>query len=165
MQESLGFSPNELVFGHNVREPLTVMRHQWLTEDKPSNLLTYVTDFKQRIFEAYIMCANLNLKLSQKKIKTWYDKIEPGDRVLLLLPVPGSLTPKFKGLYSVLSREGDLDYIVATPDRRKAEQRVHINMMKPFYERKLLSNVSPVLLSASSKVNSSHMEEKNRLFT
>ena len=33
-------------------------------------------------------------------------------------------------------------------------------MIKPFYERKLLSNVSPVLLSASSKVNSSHMEEK-----
>ena len=115
VQESLGFSPNELVFGHNAREPLTVMRDQWLTEDKPSNLLTYVTYFKQRIFEAY-MCANPNLKLSQKKIKTWYDKFEPVDRMLLLLPVPGSLPPKFKSLYSFLSKEGDLNYIVATPD-------------------------------------------------
>ena len=104
-----------------------------------------------------------NLRLSQKKMKTLSDKtckFEPAERVLLLFPVSGSVAPKCKGLYSVLRKDGDLDYIVATPDCRITEQRVHIHMMKPFFERKLLSDVSPVLLSASSKVNSSHIEEK-----
>ena len=32
VQESLGFSPFELVFGHNVRGPMTVLSEQWLSE-------------------------------------------------------------------------------------------------------------------------------------
>ena len=46
VQESLGFSPFELVFGHTVRGPLKLLKEKFLSqEDTPLNLLQYVSDF------------------------------------------------------------------------------------------------------------------------
>lgn len=52
VQESLGFSPFELVFGHTVRGPLKLMKEKWLTEEKYLNLLEYVSTFKERLHKA-----------------------------------------------------------------------------------------------------------------
>ena len=47
VQESLGFSPFELVFGHSVRGPLKLMKEKLLSDEQvPTNLLRYVSDFK-----------------------------------------------------------------------------------------------------------------------
>ena len=47
VQESLGFSPFELVFGHTVRGPLKLLKETFLSDDDSSlNLLQYVSDFK-----------------------------------------------------------------------------------------------------------------------
>ena len=47
VQESLGFSPFELVFGHTVRGPLKLMKEKFLSNNEsPLNLLQYVSDFK-----------------------------------------------------------------------------------------------------------------------
>ena len=49
VQESLGFSPFELVFGHTVRGPLKLLKEKFLSDDDSSlNLLQYVSDFKNR---------------------------------------------------------------------------------------------------------------------
>ena len=51
VQESLGFSPFELVFGHTVRGPLKLLKEKFLSqEDTTLNLLQYVSNFL--IFEA-----------------------------------------------------------------------------------------------------------------
>ena len=53
MQESLGFSPAELVFGHTVRGPLKRLKEKFLSDDDSSlNLLQYVSDFKSRLLKA-----------------------------------------------------------------------------------------------------------------
>ena len=52
VQDSLGFSPFELVFGHTVRGPLQLLKEKWLTETSQLNLLDYVSDFKEKIFNA-----------------------------------------------------------------------------------------------------------------
>ena len=47
VQESLGFSPFELVFGHTVRGPLKLLKEIFLSDDDSSlNLLQYVSDSK-----------------------------------------------------------------------------------------------------------------------
>ena len=47
VQESLGFSPFELVFSHTVRGPLKLLKEKFLSNDDSSlNLLQYVSDFK-----------------------------------------------------------------------------------------------------------------------
>jgi len=50
IQDSLGFSPFELVFGHSVHDPLKVLKEAWMLNEEPSvNLLEYVAIFKQRL--------------------------------------------------------------------------------------------------------------------
>ncbi len=48
-QETTGFSPNDLVFGHDVRGPLSVLVADWKKTDPPKDLLSYVSDFRRRI--------------------------------------------------------------------------------------------------------------------
>ena len=91
VQESLGFSPFELVFGHTVRGPLKLLKEKFLSNDDSSlNLLQYVSDFKDRLSRA-CEAARTNLKSAQRKMKRWYDenakerKFMPGDLFCLFL--------------------------------------------------------------------------------
>lgn len=52
MQESTGFSPNDLVFGHTVRGPLSLLYDQWKEADHPKNLLDHVNDLRHRLYAA-----------------------------------------------------------------------------------------------------------------
>ena len=53
VQESLGFSPFKLVFGHTVRGPLKLLKEKFLSpEDTPLNLLQYVSDFRSKLLTA-----------------------------------------------------------------------------------------------------------------
>ncbi|XP_072046476.1 uncharacterized protein [Amphiura filiformis] len=118
VQTSLGFSPFELVFGHSVRGPLKLLKERWLSENTDLNLLDYVVNFKQRLFRATEI-AHDNLKQSQEKMKTWYDKgsrnrvFEPGDKVLALFPIQGQpLQARYTGPYEIDSKVGEVNYIV-----------------------------------------------------
>lgn len=141
-QESLGFSPFELVYGHTVRGPLKLLKDRWLLgEDNESGLLDYVAKFKERLVQTWEL-ARENLKISQDKMKTWYDKrskartFKPGDKVLVLLPIPGQpLRAKYFGPFDIEKKVNDLNYIVKTPGRRKSKQLCHINMIKQYYDR------------------------------
>ena len=92
IQESLGFSPFELVFGRTVRGPLKLLKELWLAEDTSDNLLDQVAELRYRLVRANDM-AKKNLGKSQQRMKTWYDKkskkrcFKVGDRVLALLPI------------------------------------------------------------------------------
>ncbi len=52
VQESTGFSPNDLVFGHKVRGLLAVLQNSVKSSDSPNNLLSYVDGFRQRLIQA-----------------------------------------------------------------------------------------------------------------
>jgi len=53
VQETLGFSPFELVFSHVVCGPLKMLKESWLAvDDDPVSLLEYVITFKTRLMEA-----------------------------------------------------------------------------------------------------------------
>ena len=158
-QESLGFSPFELVFSHSVRGPLKLLKEKWLADDNVKfNLLEYVIGFKERLSKA-CQIASQNLASSQEKMKTWYDKkaqarsFEPGDKVLILLPIHDNpLQAKFHGPYEIKSKLNDLNYIVKTPDRRKETQLCHINMLKKYHERDKVAPVATVTSSSTDTV-------------
>ena len=53
VQESLGFSPFELVFGHSVCGPLKLLKEYWLAKNTESlNLLDYVSKFRDKLKKA-----------------------------------------------------------------------------------------------------------------
>ena len=90
------------------------------------------------------------MAFGQGKIKRWFDKdaqsrnFIPGDKVLVLLPIPGSLLQaRYIGPYVV---RDECDYVVATPDRRWRNRLCHINMFKPYVDR--VCSPSPVVLKS-----------------
>ena len=93
VQESLGFSPFELAFGHSVCGPLKLLKENWLSENNESlNLSDYVSKFRDKLKKACELVQQ-NLINSQSKMKMFYDRksqnrvFMPGDKVLVLLPV------------------------------------------------------------------------------
>ena len=159
VQESLGFSPFELVFGHTVCGPLKLLKEKWLCEETNLNLLDYVSGFKQKLKEANEF-ARENLKQSQTKMKTWYDKsarnrvFNPGDKVLVFLPIPGNpLQARYFGPCKVESKVSELDYVVKTPVRKKQTQLCHVNMLKEYVDRNESGTVKPITALASVECN------------
>ena len=88
-------------------------------------------------------------------MKVWYDRkactpsLELGDKVLVLLPVPGAVFhARYSGPYAVKEKLSNLDYMISTPDRRQHTHVCHVNMLKPYFTCEALREHSPVLLSA-----------------
>ena len=92
VQESFGFSPFELVFGHAVCGPLKLLKENWLPENTESlNLLDYVSKFRDKLKKACEL-AHQNLEHSQSQKKMLYDRklqnhvFNPGGKVLVSSP-------------------------------------------------------------------------------
>uniref|UniRef100_A0A674NZL8 Gypsy retrotransposon integrase-like protein 1 n=1 Tax=Takifugu rubripes TaxID=31033 RepID=A0A674NZL8_TAKRU len=124
VQESLGFSPAELVFGHEVRGPLKLLKEQFLLPrgGEGCSIPEYVLRLRECLQRACTL-AKSSLASSQKKMKRRYDQkavppsFQPGDRVLILSPIPGSaLSAKFSGPYVVEKKVNDTNFIIQTPD-------------------------------------------------
>ena len=124
-----------------MRGPLKLLEEKLLSSSSESfNLLQYVSDFPTKLFRACEL-ARANLSSSQKSMKKKYDvdavkrSFEPGQKFLLLLPVPGNpLHCRFFEPYVIQKKLSDLNYIVVTPDRRKQTQLCHVSMLKPYVE-------------------------------
>ncbi len=143
VQESLGFSPNQLVFGHCVRGPLGVRCDGALQEEPPQSLIQYIHGFRRRLVLAGELTRE-KLGKTQEKIKCWFDS--PGDQVLALFALPDSpFCAKFSGPYTVLRKVSDHNYILYTPERRKHSQLCHVNLLNLFYAR----TVAPKVISSS----------------
>ena len=147
-QESLGFSPAELVFGHSVRGPLKVLKEQFMSigPSPKTNVLDFVTQCRERLHHACSL-AKATLSTSQGKMKRHHDRkaversFQPGDQVLVLLPVLGSsLSARFSGPYTVKSKVSDTDYVIHTPERKRQTRLCHINMLKLFHSREDTNN-------------------------
>jgi transposase InsO family protein len=169
VQESLGFSPFELVFGHTVRGPLKLLKEKLLSDDGPKlNLLDYVSDFRHRLSSACDL-ARKNLENAQSGMKHRFDKharqrhFKPGDKVLVLLPVPQNpLQAKFFGPYTIEKKLSDLNYIVHTPGRRKQKQLCHINMLKEYFDRNSSPTAINVVINVPSNENVDDFEDDNK---
>jgi len=136
VQDSLGFSPFELIFGRTVRGPLKLVKEAWLGDNTIVNLLDHVYDLQEKLATAAKL-VQTNLKFAQWKIKQWYDKrtrqrsFKSGDKVLVLLLIPGNtLQARHSGPYCVKEKFSDAN---GTPDRCWQQRLCHINMLKQYH--------------------------------
>ena len=149
VQESTGFSPNELVFAHTVRGPLSVISDQWVASDPPKNLISYVNGFRNRLYEAGELVKQ-NLQMAQKKMKQLFDrKVErrefcAGDQVLVLQPlIESPFQAKFFGPCNVVRRVSEQNYLIEMPNKRKSVKVCHVNLIKPYFARDVSDGVVP----------------------
>ena len=143
VQKSLGFTPFQLIYGHEVRGPLKVLKESWLGEENTIPVATYVRNFHK--LQSAIKLAHSHLGEAQERMKTHFDQFrkvelcsfQEGDQVLALLPIPKHpLQSKYYGPYRVSKKIGDVNYIIETPERRKKKCHVHVNLLKKFLARK-----------------------------
>ena len=145
---SLGVSPFELLYGRKVRGPLKVIKDHLITSPT-SKLITvqkYINSLQERLTKVRAF-ASKNLTHAQSVMKARYDcsakirEFKEDDLVLVYIPITGSpLQAKYHGPYRVQKKLSDFNYIIETPDRRKATQHIHINVIKPYKHQNLPDN-------------------------
>ena len=135
------------MFAHKVLGPLSVLKQDLEQSTAPRNVIEHVNGFRRRLFLAWKL-AGENLGRAQGRMKKHFDRravervFSPGDQVLALLPVPGSLfCAKFVGPYSVMRQVTERDYLLATPGRKRSTQLCRINLLKRYH----IQSVSPGL--------------------
>lgn len=143
-QESLGYSPFELLYGRQIRGPLKVLKDSWFTEPSLHPSITvseYINSLKLKMSKVREI-ALANMHKSQSKMKSQFDKkskersFKVGDKVLLYLPLFGKpLKSKYHGPYHVSQKLSKLNYVIETPDHKKSSRLVHINQLKPYFDR------------------------------
>ena len=147
VNETTGFSPFELLFGRSVKGPLTLIKDAMLSETDLSrskkSVVEFMLDTRERL-RTGIELATEHAQEQRTRAKVWYDRkarlreFLPGDKVLMLLPIPSSpLELKLHGPYVIAERLGPVDYVVSTPERRKSRRVCHVNLLRPYRQRDL----------------------------
>jgi RNase H-like domain found in reverse transcriptase/Reverse transcriptase (RNA-dependent DNA polymerase)/Integrase zinc binding domain/Integrase core domain/SCAN domain len=147
VNETTGFSPFELLYGRSVKGPLTLIKDAMLNETDLSHSKKSVVEFMLEIRErlrSSLELATIHAREQRTKAKVWYDRkarlqvFKPGDKVLMLLPIPGSpLELKLHGPYVIVEKLGPVDYVISTPERRKTRRICHVNLLRPYRQRDL----------------------------
>ena len=157
-QESLGFSPFELLFGRTVRGPMTILRELWtkdIVDEEVKTTYQYVVDLREKM-ENTIALAHQNLAKSSERYKMYYDKkakprnFQEGDKVLLLLPTKrNKLELKWQGPFEVVNSKGCNNYTV---DIGSSQKTYHANLLKKYYVREIPTEKVGLLECAVSAV-------------
>ena len=131
------FSPLAGSVRREVKEQL--LSQELCTGDE--NVLDYVSRFRESLHQACAL-AKEALSSSQRSMKRHYDNeavsrpLQPGDQVLVLLPVTGSsLSANFSGPYLIEKKISETDYVLQTPDRQRQSRVCHINMLEAYHTR------------------------------
>ena len=136
-----GFSPFELLYGRQVRGPISVLKDLWTNPDISDNqrdVYQYVVDLKDKL-ESCSKLAFTNSKLSQEKFSTYFDlkakdrSLEINDEALVLLPdTANKLLVCWKGPYRVIKKLNKVNYILDVDGVLKT---FHINLLKKYARR------------------------------
>ena len=140
--DTLKFSPFELLYGRTVRGPLTILHELWSRDDLNPEVRTtyqYVFDLRNKIEEVAKLAAN-NADISSTNYKKYYDvkakrrKFNVNDQVLLLIPTDkNNLMMQWRGPYPVVEcRDNGIDYVIKVGNKKRL---YHINLLKKFYKR------------------------------
>jgi len=140
-QESLGFSPFELLYGRRVRGPMSILRQAWTDDRAPEEVqatATYVVELRNRIHETCQLAQENLRKAAGRYAVAFNRKAKPrhfkvGERVLLLLPQhQNKLQLQWQGPYPVTARVGEADYRVKVGEK---ERLYHANLLRLYAER------------------------------
>lgn len=143
-QASTGFSPFELLYGHEVRGPLTLLRETWEVDqgrEEPVNVISHVIQMREKL-QRMSELAQTHMMEAQQHQKTWYDQsarqrsFDLGQKVLVMLPTSDSkLLAKWQGPFKVQRRLGPTTYQVSTPGHQQSSRVLHVNLLKEWVPR------------------------------
>ena len=141
IHDSTGYSPFQLLYGRQVRGPLTILKELWTKEIQDEEVKTtyqYVVDLRERL-EDTCQLAQEAVQRNSKKYKLYADskakdrQFQKDDEVLLLLPSDNNkLLMHWRGPFTVLEKVNPYDYKIKIKGKIKT---FHGNMLKKYYRR------------------------------
>ena len=136
---STGYSPFELIYGHQVRGPLEFLKECWESEtvdEEDRDVHKYILQLRKRLQHS-CRTAIESIKQTQVRNKDLFDRharrrlLRPGDQVLVLLPTDvRKLLLQWKGPY-VITKRHDADHYSLSVNG--TERRYHINQLKLYH--------------------------------
>lgn len=67
-------------------------------------------------------------------------EFKPGEQALLLVPtIESKFLAKWQGLFEIVKKVGKVNYKVHQPSKRKSYQIYHVNLIKPWKNREVLT--------------------------
>ncbi|XP_066990453.1 uncharacterized protein [Macrobrachium rosenbergii] len=106
-----------------------------------SHFLSFFVKLKTTFSQVQAI-ATENLRESQVRMKCNYDHkskvrtFQPGDRVLVFMPVSGGpFEAKYSGPYLIKEKVDGLNNVLSTPDRGKGSTKMHVNLLKGYHGR------------------------------
>lgn len=123
VHSATGFTPFQLMFGRDVRGPLTLLKEQWTGEIQGGRAVVDFVSGLQKKLEISHRLAMESEKEAKKQSKLYYDRtakkraLKVGEKVLLLLPDEfDKFTAKWTGPYTIEKKLLEVNYQIATPD-------------------------------------------------
>ena len=139
-QASTGYSPFQLIYGHEVRGPLNILKECYeaeVVDHEDVELHDYVFTMRRRL-KGTCKIAEEALSKVQDYNRTFANgttkarSLNVGSKVLVLLPTSSKkILMKWKGPYVVVRKIDQNHYIVQVDD---VERKLHINMLKKYLE-------------------------------
>ena len=136
-----GYSAFELLYGRQVRGPLTVLRDLWEDASLGNEQRTafqYVLDLQKKLEDCSRIAAE-NSRGSVERYKQYFDvksqnrQFNANDEVLVLLPDSSNkLLMAWKGPFRVIERRNRVNYLI---DEKGAAKLYHANILKKYYRR------------------------------
>lgn len=143
-QASTTLSPFELIYGHTVRGPLSLVREAWEEEegmqegDDKRTVFDYLINLRERLSYT-CKIARDELEKAGETYRAYYNRgakertLTTGQKALVLLPTSSNkLLMQWKGPYEVLREVNKCNYVLAINGQQK---KYHINMLKRYYDR------------------------------
>jgi len=143
INETTGFSPSMLMFGHEIRLPLDVVLGTCPQQEQEKT--QYVSSLRRNLETAF-QRVRTNITTSQRRQKDYYDRkvsgkqIDVGNKVMLFNPsVKPGLSQKLhcpweKEPYTVIQKISEVDYKIRKGNAKP--KIVHFNRLKTFVEPK-----------------------------
>ena len=139
VQDSLGYSAFDVVFGNHIRGPLEMIKSALEDNTHNVDIDTYVDNLHTELRNVQ-QFANKNLQSSQDIMKQTYDvksklrQFKENDSVLVYIPNNNSpWRTQYIGPCKVLKKVNNLNYLISLPGRKNKCKLFHINLLKPYY--------------------------------
>ncbi|XP_033729482.1 uncharacterized protein LOC117318627 [Pecten maximus] len=168
-QESLGFSPFEMLYGRAVRGPMMILK-ELLTKEIPDDEIKttyqYVIDLKEKMEET-CQIAMEHLKDAKVVQRRHFNRraksreLKAGDKVLVLLPTKANkLLLQWRGPFEVIEKVGAFDYRINQDGKTKT---LHINLLKKYLEaeRNIAGEVGGILACVMTTVISEEQDQED----
>ncbi len=137
-----GFSPAELVLGHNIRTPLDLLYDGWVDDSCGGmELGEWVDILRERLEMLWDSATDIGLKEREKREEAYnrgkiVRTFEVGNIILCRIPgMIAKLQDSWEGPYEVLERLGPVNYKVREEGEKQRTKVIHVNNAKLYVER------------------------------